>query len=183
MTAPEMLNQNYFELFGLNASYQVDQSLLKLKQQELQKNFHPDKFASATQQEQMLAMQISTHANSAYATIKDDLQRAVYLLKINGVDIGSETDTQMPMEFLMQQMEVREQLAEVKVNEEGLDQLELLLTNLNQQRIDIVNTLSNVFANNDLPQARELGRKFQFIYKLLAETRQKIAYIEDQLLN
>jgi molecular chaperone HscB len=48
--------------------------------------------------------------NEAHRTLKSPVQRAKYLLELNGVDVGFETNTAMPAEFLVEQMELREAL-------------------------------------------------------------------------
>ena len=72
-------------------------------------------------------MQMTTRVNEAYRTLKNPVQRARYLLELNGVDVGSETNTAMPREFLVAQMELREKLEESRdVTALGLLQKDLL---------------------------------------------------------
>ena len=59
-------------------------------------------------------MQMTTQVNEAYRTLKSPVQRAKYLLALNGVDVAFETNTAMPREFLMAQMELRERLEEAR---------------------------------------------------------------------
>ena len=183
MISSELLSQNYFELFDLPVGFTVDQALLKQKLQQIQKQSHPDKFSNASQQEQMLAMQVSTQANTAYQVLKDDLQRATYLLKLQGIDIGAETDTQMPMDFLMKQMEVRERLANVSASDEGLQTLESIHGELQIERSALIKQLQQYFTQQQFEEAREVARQFQFLDKLHYEIKQKLAAIEDSLLN
>jgi molecular chaperone HscB len=55
-------------------------------------------------------MQWATRVNEAYRTLKSPVQRAKYLLEMNGVDVQFETNTQMPTDFLLRQLELREAL-------------------------------------------------------------------------
>ena len=55
--------------------------------------------------------------NEAYRTLKSPVQRARHLLELHGVDVAFETNTAMPTEFLMQQMELREALEEAVADE------------------------------------------------------------------
>jgi DnaJ-domain-containing protein 1 len=48
--------------------------------------------------------------NEAYRTLKDPVQRGRHLLELHGVDVAFETNTQMPTDFLMRQLELREEL-------------------------------------------------------------------------
>ena len=106
------LNQTHFELFGLPARFSVDVAVLEARYRELQREVHPDRFASASQAEQRVSMQLATRVNEAYQTLKSPLRRAGYLLQLNGVDPQFETNTSMPPEFLTEQLELREALEE-----------------------------------------------------------------------
>ena len=71
---------------------------------------HPDRFASAGDAERRASMQWTTRVNEAYRTLRSPVQRARYLLELEGVDVAFETNTAMPPDFLMRQMELREAL-------------------------------------------------------------------------
>ncbi len=82
---------NYFALFGIEESFDVDTAKLSEIYQTLQKKVHPDKFAHASSQEQLLAVQKSAQINDAYQTLKQPLKRAEYLLNSYGrIDMPSE---------------------------------------------------------------------------------------------
>src|SRR5256885_13490827 len=84
---PEMnLNQNHFELFGLPARFGVDAATLEARYRELQREVHPDRFAAAPEPERRVSMQLATRVNEAYQTLKSPLRRAVYILRLRGVD-------------------------------------------------------------------------------------------------
>jgi len=105
---------NYFELFNIEVSFDVDIQQLSSSYQTLQKTVHPDKFAHATEQEQRIAVQKSAHINDAYQTLKNPLLRAQYMLVERGVDMPNEQNTFGDTSFLMRQMELREMLEDVK---------------------------------------------------------------------
>ncbi len=44
---------NHFELFGLPSQFQLDGSLLSSQFRELQKRFHPDNFATASERDRL----------------------------------------------------------------------------------------------------------------------------------
>lgn len=71
---------DYFTLFGLPARYQLDTQALSLRFQDLQRQYHPDKFASGSQAEQLAAVQQSATINQAWQTLRHPLMRAEYLL-------------------------------------------------------------------------------------------------------
>lgn len=108
-----MVDFDYFGLFGLTPTYQQDATLLKARYLELQQKMHPDNFVNALTHEKQLAVTYAATVNQAFRVLSCPLQRAIYLLKLQGVDTQSETDTQMPMDFLSEQMDLREALQEV----------------------------------------------------------------------
>ena len=102
--------KNHFELFGLEPAYALDLEHLDRAYLDIQSQVHPDRHAQAGDAERRASMQMTTRVNEAHRTLKNPVQRAKYLLEINGVDVGFETDTAMPAEFLMEQIELREAL-------------------------------------------------------------------------
>ncbi|HEY6096115.1 MAG TPA: Fe-S protein assembly co-chaperone HscB, partial [Gallionellaceae bacterium] len=111
---PIDLKQDFFQLFGLPQRYLLDSTALEQHYRTLQAQVHPDKFAHLSETEQRVSMQLSTRVNEAYQTLRSPLRRARYLLTLHGVDTQEETNTSMPVEFLMQQMEWREAIEEAQ---------------------------------------------------------------------
>ena len=99
-------------LFGLPARYQLDTQALSLRFQDLQRQYHPDKFASSSQAEQLAAVSQSATINQAWQTLRHPLMRAEYLLSLHGFDLASEQHTVRDTAFLMEQLELREELDE-----------------------------------------------------------------------
>jgi molecular chaperone HscB len=118
--------QNHFELFQLPARFDVDMDALDAAYREVQGRVHPDRFVNASDAEKRVAMQWATRANEAYQTLRNPQKRAQYLCELNGVDLQTESNTAMPMDFLMQQMELREALADARASKDAgaLDELD-----------------------------------------------------------
>ncbi|ERM62147.1 cobalamin (5'-phosphate) synthase, partial [Vibrio mimicus CAIM 1883] len=104
---------NYFELFGLPIQFELDGSLLSSQFRTLQKRFHPDNFATASERDRLLAVQQAAQINDAYQTLKDPIRRAEYLLSLQGIEMNAEQQTLQDPMFLMEQMELREELESV----------------------------------------------------------------------
>ncbi|MBU5881014.1 co-chaperone HscB [Vibrio cholerae O1] len=104
---------NYFELFGLPIQFELDGSLLSSQFRALQKRFHPDNFATASERDRLMAVQQAAQINDAYQTLKDPLRRAEYLLSLQGIEMNAEQQTLQDPMFLMEQMELREELESV----------------------------------------------------------------------
>jgi molecular chaperone HscB len=122
------LQSNDFELFDVPVQFAQDSSLLDARWKELQREAHPDKFAAQGVAAQRLAMQWSVRINEAYRRLKDPLKRATYLCELHGAPINAETNTAMPADFLMQQIEWREALDDA----ESLENIEEISLKLNK---------------------------------------------------
>ena len=120
------LQASDFELFGLPAAYSLDRAQLDLQWKSLQREAHPDRFASEGAAAQRIAMQWSVRINEAYNRLKDPLKRAAYLCELNGAAVNAENNTSMPSAFLMQQMEWREALDDCKLLQVGHSKIESL---------------------------------------------------------
>jgi molecular chaperone HscB len=129
--------QNHYELFHLPARFDVDLPALDSAYREVQGRVHPDRFVNATDTEKRVAMQWATRANEAYQTLKNPLKRARYLCELHGVDLQTESNTAMPMDFLMQQMEWREALGEARAakDAQALDELDAQLKRERKTRL------------------------------------------------
>lgn len=162
-----MINIDYFTLFGIKAIFTQDNTALKVRYLELQQKMHPDNFVNAQSFEKQLANQYAAIINEAYQTLKCPLQRAIYLLKLKGVDTQSETDTAMPPEFLIEQMALHERIDELEEKREQ-KALELEL-NAAWERCEKGLAESLDVEPQDLVQARLWVRKMQFYAKLRQE--------------
>ena len=104
---------NHFELFGLPSQFKLDGSLLSSQFRELQKRFHPDNFATGSERDRLMAVQKAAQINDAYQVLKNPISRAEYILAEQGVEIRGEQQTMQDPMFLMEQMELREELEEI----------------------------------------------------------------------
>lgn len=163
---------NYFELFNLPTSFDVDLTVLAETYKSLQRLTHPDKFASGSDQDKLVALQKNSQVNDAYSVLKSPLSRAEYMLSLRGIEMQHEQQTIKDGAFLMQQMEWREQLAEIEEQAEPLDELEKLEEIIKQTiKAELVQlkTLLESEQSKAEQQAAELIRKLKFLYKMLAE--------------
>ncbi len=107
----------YFELFGLPASPDLDVKALEQRHRELSLEWHPDRFAGADAKTRVRALEQTTTLNEAFKVLRDPIRRATYLLKLQGIDLeteGPQSRTSMPIEFLEEIMERREDLEGAK---------------------------------------------------------------------
>jgi molecular chaperone HscB len=114
---------DYFALFQLKPQFKIDRQALESAYLTVQQKVHPDMHAQASDSDKRVSMQLSALANSAYRTLMNPIQRGLYMCAKNGVDPQLETNTAMPAQFLMQQMEWREALDDVRGQPSKLDDL------------------------------------------------------------
>jgi molecular chaperone HscB len=177
-----ILSLNFFELFEIPVAFEIDVSELQKKYTVLQQAVHPDRFANASDQEKRLSMQQTSHINEAYQTLKDPVARAVYLLKLKGVDINLENETTMDMAFLMEQMEMREALAEIRQHDDALDRLDDFARHVKKKMLSMTQDFSDNYESDELEASREIIRKLQFMQKAKKEISELSASLEDELM-
>ncbi|WP_045225272.1 Fe-S protein assembly co-chaperone HscB [Methyloterricola oryzae] len=170
---------NFFELFQMPATFRLDLGQLDRHYLELQSRVHPDKAAHLSDTEKRLSLQWATLANEAYQTLKKPLERARYLLKINGVDTREEDNTAMPTEFLLEQIEWREEIQEAVTlrNTHAMDRLAARLKSETNQLFDSLGTLLD--DERQHPAAAVIVRQLAFLEKLGRDLNDAMAALED----
>ncbi|MBF0162344.1 MAG: Fe-S protein assembly co-chaperone HscB [Magnetococcales bacterium] len=120
---PTTGNVDYFRLFSLQFSFSLAVEQLEENYQSLQRQFHPDRFASRSATERRLSLEHVTRINQAYQTIRDPLLRSEYLLERLGYRVADpgQSEPQDPA-FLMEVMEQREALEAVDLSAAGAAQ-------------------------------------------------------------
>ena len=161
--------QNHFELFGLAPAFALEPEALERSYRGIQSQVHPDRFAHAGDAERRASLQWTTRVNEAYRALKDPVQRARHLLELHGVDVAFETNTQMPSEFLMQQLELREEL-EAATAAKDASRLDGLRSGLRTQKENLESQIGEAIdARKDYTGAANLVRKLMFLDRLDAE--------------
>ena len=166
---------DYFQLFDLTPAYELDVAALQPRYRELQKQFHPDRFAAEPAEVQRAAVQKAADINTAFATLQDPVLRARHLLVLAGHPVNIESATVSDADFLMAQMELREQLEEA-------DEL-AVLAGLREEAEDWLGNLGREFAidyrEQDWIEASDTVRKMQFMSRFLDEVSDAEARLED----
>lgn len=172
------MTQNYYSLFDLPQQFDIDVKALESNYRKIQSASHPDRFVNASAAEKLASMQTATTANEAYNTLKRPAYRAKYLLELQGINAIAETNTAMPADFLMQQMEWRECLEDAKAAKD-ISALESLADELQSDAKKIQNRLSELFdTTKDLAKAADETRKLIFIDKVSADIHYAIEQLE-----
>jgi molecular chaperone HscB len=173
----ELLQRNYFELMGLPTQFEIDLTQLDAHYRTLQSEVHPDRFVTASANERMQSMQIATQVNQAYQSLKNTTDRARYLLLLNGIETLEESNTAMPADFLMLQMEWREAMDDANFAK-NVSALEALLIEIKQMAKALSESLSLQFSEKAYAKASESVRKLSFIDKISADIHRAIEQLE-----
>ncbi|UPR31092.1 co-chaperone HscB [Vibrio crassostreae] len=169
---------NHFELFGLPLQFQLDGSLLSSQFRDLQRQFHPDKFTTASERDRLLAVQKAAQINDAYQVLKNPISRAEYLLVQHGEDIRGEQQTLQDPMFLMEQMELREELEDIADSSDPEDALFAFEGKVSKMYKQQLSAIQQELDSEAWLEAADRVRKLKFIAKL----KNEIELVEDRLI-
>jgi molecular chaperone HscB len=164
------LASNDFALFGVPAQFAQDRAAIDARWKDLQREAHPDRFAAQGAATQRQAMQWSVRINEAYQRLKDPLRRAAYLCELGGMPIQAESNTAMPAEFLLQQMEWREALDDAQ----GEADIDALHTEVMAAREQVLAECAQALdVQHDLARAVSLVRALMFLERFGADIEKR----------
>ena len=121
---------------------------------KLQKQFHPDQHSSGSERDKLLAVQHTANINDAYHSLKQPLLRAEHLLALRGLKISHEQRSFTDPLFLMQQMELREQLAEIDQSNDPDSVIDSIDEQLQQQKKVLQQQLAKALDAEWIAEAR-----------------------------
>lgn len=153
---------NYFELFEIPVSFNVDKTLLAKKYFELQKKYHPDFFSQGSEAEQEEALERSSQVNRALKIFKHPDETIKYLLQLKGL-LEEEEKYQLPPAFLMDMMELNEEL-----NDGSKDHINILEKELYTQVAPVIENYDDGDVSvTDLLKVKEYYYKKKYLQRIL----------------
>lgn len=158
---------NHFEFFNLPVAYQLDLADLQQRYRKLQQALHPDRHASGSERDKLLAVQRTAQLNDAYQTLRSPLLRAEHILTLRGVDLQHEQKTLQDPEFLMAQMEWRERVEEIDAND--FKAIDAAYKDLAEQTSALQDELEQLLVAEANEEAANTIRKLKFMHKLRSE--------------
>ncbi|WP_291013797.1 Fe-S protein assembly co-chaperone HscB [Hydrogenophaga sp.] len=165
------LQSTDFEIFDLAPAFALDRAALDARWKDLQREAHPDRFATADAIAQRQAMQWSVRINEAYQRLKDPLKRAAYLCELHGAPIQAENNTAMPATFLMQQMQWREDLDEAA----GMADLSSMADEVAAARRDMLAELRvTADERRDYPALAQQVRALMFVERFARDVEERL---------
>jgi len=168
---------NYFEIFGLPVQLKVDKGGLPKRFFELSRKFHPDFYANATPSEQHRALEITADLNKAFRTFQNDDDTLKYVLQLKGL-LEEEEKYQLPPDFLMEVLEINEQLMDTADDPELRTNLQSAITNLHSEiyapvKKIIENYDDAVTTEKELLQVKEYYYKKKYLNRITRELAAK----------
>lgn len=156
---------NYFQLFNIPVTLSPDKQLLKQKFYELSRKYHPDFFTQETQSEQAEALEQSSMVNKAYKTLLNKDETIKYVLMQKGL-LEEEEKYQLPPDFLMEVMELNEQLQDAQLDKDAgkVNSLRLAMDNLHKEIYLPVQSIIENY-NDDITPLEELYPVKEYYFK------------------
>jgi molecular chaperone HscB len=116
---------DYYEFFGLPKHLSIEQDDLKNRFYALSRRLHPDLYTRKSEAERSFSLEATAILNDGFRVLKDPFQRAEYVLRENGFDIGEQRSKDVPAELLEEVFELNMALDELRDGDESvLPQLE-----------------------------------------------------------
>lgn len=159
--------KNYFEIFDVPKTYDVDQKGLLKRYLGLQRKFHPDRYIASSEAEKRINMQWVAEINLAFETLSDDLKRSIYLLKLNGDEL--EENPTLEKGILLKQIELREDLEEIKRDSKYELALKGFKKEIEKDLESLKSHLKGAFSIGDSEAIKNLIYEQQFLTKLIGE--------------
>ena len=163
------MTQNYFELFNLPEKFQIDLEMLQENYRAIQKEIHPDRFATSSENEKVQSMIKSTQANDAFQTLKSPIKRAKYILSLH----KSVEKITLPPDFLMQQMEWEEHFETIEKNSSELTEFKSTINKKYKEYTLLIST--QIDDDQNWSDAAISIDKLYFIEKLLQKINKALS--------
>ena len=168
-----------FETLGVEPVYSLDLAILEQRHRDLSRALHPDRHAASGAAERRMALGRAIEVNEAFRSLKDPVRRAEALLARRGTHSGEGKEPPASPALLMEIMERREALAEVRQtkNEAALTRL---IAEVSAEALRTQTALGNEFASPTGSPAEILKRigELRYYRRFLDEA----ASIADDLL-
>jgi len=163
----------------MNPVFDIDCSRLHAEQQRLQAIYHPDRYVGASERDKRVSVQVASWVNQAYATLQDPVKRSRYLLEISGAEIPDDATTTSDTEFLMEQIELREQVESCRHDQDGLQRSDQIGTGLAHRADELARDFVSHFEAAEFVKAIESSRKMQFIQRIQQQLSELQFELED----
>ena len=152
---------NFFALFELPISFEIDTTRLSERLRDLQSQYHPDKLSG---NESASLKQNSAVINHAYDILVNPDSRANYLLELSKQELNTDHSI-ADLEFLDDAMELRMALDDADTAND-LAAITTLKSDVNQRINQHSQRFSDAYAKQDWLIAKDATQKLKFLVKL-----------------
>lgn len=169
---------NYFELYGLPVLMKVDSAEIKQKFYQLSRRYHPDFHVQAGESEQGDVLEKSADVNKAYKVFQTTDDTIKYVLQLKGL-IHDEEKYELDPEFLMEVMDINEELMELETNADN-EALENCMMKTKELLTEIYNDVAPIVENyqegvtteKELLQVKGYYYKKKYLQRILDKIHQ-----------
>ncbi|PIA42039.1 hypothetical protein AQUCO_02100110v1 [Aquilegia coerulea] len=160
---------DYFQIFGLEKIYGIDDTHLESKYKNWQKKLHPDLVHSKSEKEKEYAAEQSARVIDAYRTLQKPLLRAMYLLQLEGIHVDEEKTVSEP-ELLAEMMEFREAVEEAG-SPQALEQIQCQVL----EKMEVWSKyFENAFKNRNFDDAISSTQRMTYYHRINEEIIKKL---------
>lgn len=155
---------NYFELYGIEPSFNIDAAAVRKKFYELSRTHHPDFNGGGTATEQQEVLEKSAMINEAYKTLLNKDLLIKYILTSKGL-LQEEEKYNLPPDFLMEVMDLNEQVMEL--DKTDTTAVAALMTTAKNLETELYEAIEPVMANysEDTSTEKELLQVKDYYFK------------------
>ncbi|XP_057974948.1 iron-sulfur cluster co-chaperone protein HscB homolog [Malania oleifera] len=160
---------DYFLIFGLERSFDIAVENLEGKYKGWQKKLHPDLVHSKSEREREYAAEQSARVIDAYQTLSKPLLRAIYILRLQGVDVDEEKTVSDP-KLLAEILEIREAVEEA-ADTQALNQIKSQI----QEKLQFWSkSFSNAFQRRNFEEAQTSIQRMTYYDRVNDEIVKKL---------
>ena len=161
---------NYFELFEIPVQLKVDKAALPKKYFELSRKYHPDYFVNENAEARADVLEKSAMLNKALKTFQQPDETIKYVLQLKEL-LKEEEKYELPPDFLMEVLEINEELMEMGSDKTLLPNLELRIEQLEEEIYESVKEIvehyqESVTTKKELLQVKEYYYKKKYLHRI-----------------
>ncbi len=165
---------DHFARLGLPAALDLEPSQLDRAYFARQRQWHPDRFVGRPADERARASLEAAALNDAYRTLKNPVDRAVYLAAVKGVELPGDGKTIDDADLLMEAMEAREALHEA----DSADEVDALAGRAREDVASALAALASLLLQDDKPAIRKTLLRLRYLDKFAEEARARRMNLE-----
>lgn len=160
---------DYFTIFGLERTFDIEDGSLEGKYKDWQKKLHPDLVHTKSEEEREYAAEQSARVIDAYGTLRKPLSRAIYIMRLEGVEVDEEQTVSEP-ELLGEIMEIREAVEEA-TDSQALNQIQSQMEEKLRRWSD---SFANAFGSKKYDEALKSIQRMTYYHRVKEEIVKKL---------